>query len=171
MACVIGCVSGENPLGTLSLPATLPGLLEAAGENGGIGIEQAWVLILPCFLLVCSKTFFFSEPHFFICILGRPAQLPAWVKGRAQERKWLYQLGVRQGRGKGAWDGCPQSPSGGLDAGSPIGMKGGPASRTGQVRGLRTVGIVIAAPLAGRGLGLGGWSVGLRHGSSTAEPR
>lgn len=61
----------------VSPPATLPFLLEAADENRGIGIEQAWVLVLPCFLLVWGKPFASLSLYFFIYIMGnQPSCLP-----------------------------------------------------------------------------------------------
>lgn len=79
LACIITCglyhniCLGKAPLGScLSLPV----LPEAADENRGIGTEQTWVLILPCFLLVWGKPFSCLSLYSFICIMGEPAQLP-----------------------------------------------------------------------------------------------
>lgn len=80
VACIVACVGGKSPSWT---PSLLPILLEAADENRGIGTERAWVLILPCFLLVWGKTLFLSEPLSLYLYNGgtSPAACPRLKQG------------------------------------------------------------------------------------------
>lgn len=77
LTCVVACPWEKPLLDPASLPVPLPGLLEAADMNAGIAIEQAWVLILPCFVLVWGNALALSEPLFLHRTMGEPAHLPA----------------------------------------------------------------------------------------------